>query len=82
MLERENRSTRIADEGMNPFVSGTAENLRQFIEALETGAKPLFTAKHHRKTLELVLAAYESAESGRWIQLSAPGRAAAHRVTT
>ncbi len=79
VLERGNRCKQIATEGMNPFVSGTAANLQQYVKAIEAGTQPLFTARHHRKTLELVLAAYESAESGRWIHLgcSTPASTAA-----
>ena len=81
VLQQGDRSKVIATEGRNAWVSGTARNFEQFRGAIRDGKEPLFTARHHRNTLALVFAAYDSAETGRIIELSpyyqvAPGNLA------
>ncbi len=68
-LQQNDRSRLLATEGLNPFVSGTARHFAEFIGALRDGSEPRCTAKHHRKTLALVLAAYDSAAARRSIEL-------------
>jgi D-apiose dehydrogenase len=69
-LEKGNRSKRIATEGLNPWVSGTARHFANFVEDIQSGSEPHCTAKHHRNSLALVLAAYDSAQAGRSIELA------------
>ena len=45
------------------------EQLRDFIHAIETGGQPMIHGAEGRKPLEIILAVYESAKSGREITL-------------
>ena len=58
-----NKSKVIAKDGINPFASSTAHHFGNFIKAIEEGSEPVGTAKDNFKTLALVFAAYDSAES-------------------
>jgi len=69
-LENGNRSRVIAKDGVNPFASATARHFRNFINGLSTGVVPRGTAADHRKTLALVFAAYDAAQSGETVELS------------
>jgi predicted dehydrogenase len=69
-LEKGIRSKRIATEGLNPWVSGTTRHFANFVQDIQNGSEPHCTAKHHRRTLALVFAAYDSAEARRSIELS------------
>lgn len=70
VLQNGNRSKVIGKDGMNPFASATAHHFRNFIGAIENGGMPSGSAADNRNTLALVFAAYDSAESGRAIELS------------
>lgn len=70
VLEKGDRSKRIATEDLNPWVSGTMRHFANFLQSIENGSEPQCTAKHHRITLALVLAAYDSAEAGRSLELA------------
>jgi predicted dehydrogenase len=70
VLEKGIRSKRIATEGLNPWVSGTTRHFANFVQDIQSGSEPHCTAKHHRRTLALVFAAYDSAEAGRSIELA------------
>ena len=54
------RFRRIASEPLNPFASATARLLTAFRAAVEAGTPPPCHAEDNRRTLALVLAAYES----------------------
>ena len=64
------KSRLIAKDGINPFASSTAYHFNRFIEALKRGATPPGTAAENKKTLALALAAYDSAQGGRVVELS------------
>ena len=65
-----NRSRTLATDGINPFASSTAEQLRQMIRAIETGTEPLTSARDNRNTLALVFAAYDSAHRERAVAIA------------
>ncbi len=69
VLQNGDRREIIASNGINPFASATAAHLRDFIEAIRRGSVPRGAAKDNRNTLALALAACESAESGRAVNL-------------
>lgn len=48
---------------------------RDVIEAIRTGRAPLIDGREGRNALELILAIYESSETGRPVSLQGPGRA-------
>jgi predicted dehydrogenase len=60
----------IAQDGINPFASATAVHFKHFLEALDNGVTPPATARDNRNTLAMVLAAYDSAESGEPVEMS------------
>lgn len=70
VLQKGERSRIIGKDGINPFASATAVHLRNFITALETGRTPPGTARDNRNTLALAFAAYDSAQSGRALELA------------
>ena len=63
VLQKGNKSKIIAKDGINPFASSTAHHFGNFIKAIQEGETPPATAQDNLKTLALVFAAYESAES-------------------
>ena len=63
------RSRRVATDPVNPLASATAANLRDFIQALEQGREPECSLQRNRGSALLVFKAYESAESGRPVEL-------------
>jgi len=69
VLQIGNRSKIIAKDGTNPLASATALHFRNFIEAIQNGNEPLMTARDNRNTLALAFAAYDSAQSGRVIEM-------------
>jgi predicted dehydrogenase len=69
-LEKGVQSKRIATEGLNPWVSGTMRLFADFVRSIQSGSEPHSTAKHHRKTLALVFAAYDSAAARESIELA------------
>jgi predicted dehydrogenase len=62
-------STVIAKDGINPFCDATARHFAAFLEAIQSGTTPPGHVRDNRNTLALVLAAYDSAASGRWIDM-------------
>lgn len=54
-------------------LAGHRAQLADFLEAIETGREPLITGEEGRKALELNLAIYESARTGREVTLPLPG---------
>ena len=69
VLQKGTKSKIIAKDGINPFASSTAYHFNNFIDALNNGSEPPGTAADNRKTLALVFAAYDAAESKRTICL-------------
>ena len=69
VLQNGNRSKLIGKDGLNPLSSATGAHMMNLLEAIQTGSLPPCTAGDHRKTLALVLAAYDSAESGKPIEM-------------
>ena len=67
----------LAREGANPFGDATARLFECFIRCIRDGGEPPGTVGHHRETFALVMAAYESAASGRWVDPWEPARPAA-----
>lgn len=67
---RGDHSETIAKEGFTPFADATARHLNQFIDAIDAGRCPQGDARHHLPTLAMSLAAYDSAEQGRFVELS------------
>jgi D-apiose dehydrogenase len=65
-----NRSKVIAREGINPFADATANHFKNFLDAIQSGAVPPGNVRDNRKTLALVFAAYDSAQSGKSVELS------------
>jgi D-apiose dehydrogenase len=60
---------RLATAPLNVFAHGTARLMRAFLDALEQGATPPCHAEDNRRSLALALAAYDSQERGRAIEL-------------
>jgi predicted dehydrogenase len=69
-LQKGARRECIASEGGNPWVSGTAQHFADFLRDLESGSEPRYSARHHRTTLAMVHAAYDSAETARTLDLA------------
>jgi predicted dehydrogenase len=55
---------------MNPFADATARHFEAFVDAIHSGVTPRGTARDNRNTLALVMAAYDSAASGRWVEMN------------
>jgi predicted dehydrogenase len=70
VLQNGEQSKVIGKEGINPFADSTAHHFGAFIDALQTGGVPPGTARDNRNTLALVMAAYDSAASGKWVEMS------------
>jgi predicted dehydrogenase len=64
------RSQLLAREGSNPFAAATAVRLRAFFDEIERDVPMPRSAAYHREMLALALAAYESAETGRRIDMA------------
>jgi len=69
VLQNGAKSRVIAREGMNPFASATAVHFRNFLKAIRSGVEPAGSAKDHRNTLALALAAYDSASAGEVLEM-------------
>ncbi len=69
-LETGTTSRVIAQDGLNPFASSTAYHFGQFLDALAAGTRPPGEVSDNRKTLALVMAAYDSAAQGRWVTMA------------
>lgn len=59
-----NRFSTLAKEPLNVRGSATAELMKAFLAAIDSGQTPLCNAAENRGTLALMLAAYDSAEKG------------------
>ncbi len=70
VLQNGNRSKVIAKDKINPFASATAHHFGNFINAIRNGGLPPGTAADNRKTLALVFAAYDSAQSNAAVEMS------------
>jgi predicted dehydrogenase len=58
------------DRGVDPaIVAGTAEAIRDLVDALRTGRRPVLHAEHGLRGAELVFATYESSRSRRRVPL-------------
>jgi predicted dehydrogenase len=70
VLQTGTKSRLVAKDGLNPFASSTAYHFNRFLDAIARGATPPGTARDNRNTLALALAAYDSAEAGRAVEIS------------
>ncbi|MEP6714277.1 MAG: Gfo/Idh/MocA family oxidoreductase [Terriglobia bacterium] len=70
VLQDRNCETVLATDGINPFASATATHFAGFLDALRTGAEPRASIADNRKSLALVMAAYDSAGAGQWVRMS------------
>ncbi len=61
ILHRGGKGRRIAADPLDIFANATAELLRAFLDALDRGATPPCHGEDNRRTLALVMAAYDSA---------------------
>ncbi len=59
-LYRGERFRKIASDPLDVFVEATRRLLRAFLDALDSGGTPPCHAEDNRRTLALVLAAYDS----------------------
>ena len=57
-------------EDINPYQIGHTRLLRDFAEALLTGREPLVPVKEARYSVDLILAIYESARTGKTVNLA------------
>ena len=69
VLEDAMGSRVLATEGLNPFADATARLFGGFLKAIRNGGEPPSSIRDNRETLALVMAAYESAESGNWVSM-------------
>ena len=60
----------IARDRGNPFAAATERQLGGLLHAIDTGGVPPGHARDNWHTLAMVFAAYESAESARWVDLA------------
>jgi len=70
VLQNGNRSRVIAKDKINAFASATAHHFGNFVNAIRNGGLPPGTAADNRKTLALVFAAYDSAQSNKAIEMN------------
>jgi D-apiose dehydrogenase len=70
ILQVGNRSRVVARDPINPFAEATAAHFGNFLNAIRTGGVPAGDARDNRNTLALVAAAYDSAQSGRAVEMS------------
>jgi predicted dehydrogenase len=63
------RSKLIATDGINPFGDATARHFAAFLDAIQNGGTPPGNVRDNRNTLALVIAAYDSAASGTWVDM-------------
>lgn len=70
VLQDGNRSKLLAKDGINPFGDATARHFASFLDALENGGMPRGNIRENRNTLALVMAAYDSAASGQWVEMN------------
>lgn len=70
VLQNGTKSKIIAKDGINPFASSTAYHFGNFTKAIRDSSTPPGTAADNLKTLALVFAAYDSAQSHCAINMS------------
>jgi predicted dehydrogenase len=70
-VERDGRSTALVRAHRPEFASATAAHLDRFVHAIESGACSPTDADHARELIRIVCAAYESADTGRTVELRA-----------
>ncbi len=61
---------KLATDALDLFADATGRLVRAFLEALDTNTPPPCRAEDNRRTLALMLAAYESAERGQAIDMN------------
>jgi predicted dehydrogenase len=64
------RGRKIASEPGDTFAGATRRLLQAFLAAIDTGTIPPCDASDNRRTLALMLAAYDSAEAGRRVDMT------------
>jgi predicted dehydrogenase len=69
VLQNGNRSTVIAKDRINILADATARHFATFIDAIRRGGHPPGNVRDARNTLALVFAAYDSAASGKAIEM-------------
>ena len=69
LLYRGENFRKIASDPLDLFAHGTAQLMRAFLDALEHGTTPPCNADDNRRTLALVLAAYDSHEQNKTIEM-------------
>lgn len=69
VLQNGTRSKVIATDPINPFATATAFHFDKFVRAIQDGVCPVGTIADNRKTLALVFAAYDSAETHRAVYM-------------
>jgi predicted dehydrogenase len=72
-LQSGTRSRLIAKDGLNPFADATAYHFAGFLDAIRDGTTPRGSLRDNRNTLALVMAAYDSAAQGRWVEMDQYG---------
>jgi predicted dehydrogenase len=69
VLQRGSKSKVIAKDGLNPFGDAMVHHFSNFLRAIAEGGKPPGDIRDNLKTFALVMAAYDSAASGQWIDM-------------
>lgn len=64
------RTELLAREGSNPFATATARRMTAFFDDVRRGVTMPRSAAYHREMLALALAAYDSADTGRRIEMA------------
>lgn len=64
------RTELLAREGSNPFATATATRMKVFFDEVRRGVTMPRSAAYHREMLALALAAYDSADTGRRIDMT------------
>jgi len=60
---------KIASDPLDLFANSTAELMRAYLDALDNGTTPPCSADDNRRTLALVMAAYDSHEQKKTIEM-------------
>ena len=68
-LQDGTRTKLLAKEGINPFADSTARHFTGLLDAIQNGGIPPGNIRDNRNTLALVMAAYDSAETGRRVDM-------------
>jgi predicted dehydrogenase len=70
VLQNGSRSKVIAKDGINPFNNAMVHHFANFLQAIQDGSNPPGNIRDNRNTLALVMAAYDSAASGKWVDMN------------